>query len=315
MQARLGGAVQLPGRLVVTHAVDLVVREPELAVLGVEVHSHRVADAAREDLAPGAVEGVQADDAADAHLRVEVELLLRRHVERLAHRDVELGVLGADAAHARAMVERLFLFRDQLALAEDLDDRHVRPLVEELGGGEVQHAVVLHDDEKAVLRPAHAVGHLELERGRERLHLVGVSRAGAVGHRPDGGLARADEHHVRRGRDRHHAGIGHDAVELDLEPGRQLDPLQVFPERIGALPRLGNGRDVEIRPGDFELLQLLEVRRRCLRRHGRCDGQDGHQQCADERVHRHGNPLGCWIVRTARLLEPTRCCVPSLGGA
>src|SRR5207248_5208548 len=85
MQARLGGAVQLPGRLVVTHAIDLVVREPELAVLGVEVHSHRVADAAREDLAPGAVEGVQADDAADAHLRAHAVPFLRPHVERLPH--------------------------------------------------------------------------------------------------------------------------------------------------------------------------------------------------------------------------------------
>jgi hypothetical protein len=103
--AGAGDPVQLAGRDVVAHAVDLVVGEPEVAVLRVELDPDRVADAAREDLAVLAV-AVHADDAADALLVVELGLLRGGHVERLAERDVEL-VVRPDAADAGGVVERL----------------------------------------------------------------------------------------------------------------------------------------------------------------------------------------------------------------
>ncbi len=71
------------------------------------------------------------------------------------------------------MVVALLLRRDQLALRHDLDHRDVRAFVEELGGREVEHAVVLGDDQEAVLGPAHAVGVGELQARREGLDLVG----------------------------------------------------------------------------------------------------------------------------------------------
>ena len=58
------------GRRVVTHAVGLVVGEPDGLVLGVDVHADRVAHAACNHLAAGAVEGVHPDHAADAQLFV-----------------------------------------------------------------------------------------------------------------------------------------------------------------------------------------------------------------------------------------------------
>src|SRR3546814_2791436 len=62
---------------VVAHAVDLVVGEPQVAVGGIEVVADRVADAVGVDLTAGAI-GIDADDAADAVLAVELELFGRR---------------------------------------------------------------------------------------------------------------------------------------------------------------------------------------------------------------------------------------------
>src|SRR4051794_24256802 len=76
---------------VVPHAVDLVVREPERLIGGAEVDANRIADPRRVDLAVLSVL-IHADDAADPHLLVEVKLLLRRNVERLPKRDIELVV-------------------------------------------------------------------------------------------------------------------------------------------------------------------------------------------------------------------------------
>src|SRR5690348_410853 len=87
--AGLDGAVELTRRNVVAHAVHLIVAEPERLVLRIEVHADRVADACRVDLAVLSV-AIHPDDPADAPLLVEVGLLWRRYVERLAERDVEL---------------------------------------------------------------------------------------------------------------------------------------------------------------------------------------------------------------------------------
>ena len=114
-------AVDLARRLVVAHAVDLVVGEPELAGLGVEVVADRVADAGGIDLAALAVL-VHPDHAADADLLERLDELGRRHVVRLAERDVELAV-RPDAADPRGVVEALVLGRDQLARG---DHRHRR---------------------------------------------------------------------------------------------------------------------------------------------------------------------------------------------
>ncbi len=71
-----------PGGVVIAHAVDLVVVGPERLVLQIEVHADRVAQSDRIDLAVLAI-AIHADDAADAELAVQVELLLGRYVVRL----------------------------------------------------------------------------------------------------------------------------------------------------------------------------------------------------------------------------------------
>src|SRR5579883_1879719 len=61
----LDGAVELARRLVVAHAVDLVVGEPQGLVLGIEVEADRVANAVGVDFAVLAVP-IHANDSADA---------------------------------------------------------------------------------------------------------------------------------------------------------------------------------------------------------------------------------------------------------
>ena len=111
---------------------------------------------------------------------------------RLTERDVELAV-GADVAHPRRVVVALLVWRDQLALLDDLLDGHVRQLVEELGRRENQNAVLLGDEQKAVRGEADTVGNGELQRRREILDLVGDAVLVAVGDDPDLVLARADK--------------------------------------------------------------------------------------------------------------------------
>ncbi|MCY1542638.1 hypothetical protein D9M68_783960 [compost metagenome] len=144
------------------------------------------------------------------------------------------------------MVERLLLHRDQAALGHHLDHGHVRAFVEELGGGEVEHAVVFDHDEETVLGPAHAVGHLEVERRREGFHLVGRAVTVAVGHGPDACLARAHEEHVGGGCHRHVTRVGHHGVEVDLEARWQLHGLEVGADRVGVLALLRNRRNVQV---------------------------------------------------------------------
>jgi hypothetical protein len=157
------------------------------------------------------------------------------------------------------MVERLLLDRDQLSLAHDFDHGDVRGLVEELGGRKIEHTIVLHDDQETLVGPADAVRDLEVERRREHLHFVGDAVAVAIGHRPDSGLARADEEHVGRGRHRHVPGVRHDGEEIDLEAGGQPDALEVLADRVGIRAGLRHGGNVQIRSRDLELLQLFEI--------------------------------------------------------
>ena len=84
----LGEAVQLVVGQILGPPVPLIVGEPELAGLGMEVEADGVADAAGHDLHAAAVEV----DAADVRVLVGVGLA---DVAGRAHRQVELAV-GAD---------------------------------------------------------------------------------------------------------------------------------------------------------------------------------------------------------------------------
>jgi hypothetical protein len=149
---------------------------------------------------------------------------------------------------------------------------------------------VLGDDQEAVARPAHAVRHLEVERRRERLDLVGDAVAVAVGHGPHGRLARADEQHVGRRRDRHVTRVGDDRVEVDAEAGRQLHFLQVLADRIGVAAGLRDRRDVEVGRRDLHLLQRRQVVGPGLRecRTGN-EQRDGREQRDRHGVGAHGS--------------------------
>ena len=59
------------------------------------------------------------------------------------------------------VVVGLLLRRNQLALRHGFDHRHIAAFIEELGRREVEHPVVLDDEQESVLGPAHAVGHME----------------------------------------------------------------------------------------------------------------------------------------------------------
>ena len=94
------------------------------------------------------------------------------------------------------MVIGLFLDWNQLALWDNLNDGYIGTLVEELGGREVQHTVVLDHDEKAVLGPADGIRVGELQRWGKRLHLVGYAIAISISYRPDRCLARSNKQHI-----------------------------------------------------------------------------------------------------------------------
>ena len=160
-----------------------------------------------------------ADDAADAGLLVELHLLRREHVERLSERDVEL-VVRPDAAHARGVVIGFLLAGNQLTLLHDNEGGDVRAFVEELGCGENKHAVLLGDEQKAVLGEAHPIRDDETDRRRELLDLVGHAVLVAVGDGPHLALARTDERHHALRSDGHVAGIRYDGIKADLEPSR-----------------------------------------------------------------------------------------------
>ena len=283
IHAGLVGAVELAGRLVVTHAVDLVVGEPERLVLRIEVHAHRVAHAGSEHLTVLAFPA-HAHDAADAGLLVEVHLLRRVHVEGLSERDVEL-VVGPDAAHPGGVVVGFFLGRDQLALLHDDEGSDIGAFVEELGGGIDQHAVLLGDEEETILRETHAVGNGKADRGRELLDLVGDTILVAVGDRPHLALAGADERHHALRPDREMAGIRHDGIEPDLESARQLDAGEILLDRVRLGPGLRNLRDVHRRAGGLEVGQLFEIARgRRLRLGQSRPGQHERRGDAQQRV-------------------------------
>ena len=198
------------------------------------------------------------------HFLKPVELFRRRHVERLAERDVEL-VVGADAADPRRVIVALVLLRDQLALRHDRHRDHVRAFIKELRGRIHQHAVLLDDEQKAVLGEARPVGEDEIERRSERLDLLGDADLAAVGHGIDLRLAGADEGDDALRPDRHMARIGNERIEADMEAVRQLDLGQILLDRVGLGAGLRNGRNVGRRAGGLELSELFQIARIVLR--------------------------------------------------
>ena len=159
-------------------------------------------------------------------------LSLARHVERLAELDVEL-LVRPDRADAGGVIVGFVGAGDQLAVLDHIADRDVGALVEEFGCRELPHAVALGDVEEPVLGKTDAVRDDEVERGCEALHLVGGPVLVAIGDRPDGILARADEGDHALRPDGHVPGVGDDRVEIDLEARRQLDLLQVLAQLVG----------------------------------------------------------------------------------
>lgn len=94
------------------------------------------------------------------------------------------------------MVIGLLLDGNQLALWDHFNNGHIRTLVEELGGREVQHPIVLDYNKKAILGPADGIRVGKLQRWGKRLHLVGHTIAVSISYRPDRCFARSNEQHI-----------------------------------------------------------------------------------------------------------------------
>src|SRR5215213_302172 len=286
LHAGLVSAVELARRNVVAHAVHLVIGEPQRLVLRVEVLADRIAHAPGEDFAVLAL-AAHAHDAADAGLLVEIELLRRRHIERLSERDVEL-VVRPNAAGAGGVIVRLLLGRDEIALLHHLERRHVRPLVEELGCREDEHAVLFGDEKETILREADAVWNLECNRRRKFLHLIGDTGLGAVRDRPHLALARAHKRDDALRPNRDVTRIGHESIEINFEPAWQLDLGERFLDRLRFRAGLRDVRHLW-RARLLEVAELFEIarRRRWLseNRRGECkrERRDGA-----ETDHSHG---------------------------
>ena len=176
--ASLGDAVEFARGNGVTHAVDLIVSEPQSLVLRVEVHAHRVAHAVGVNHTIRAI-ALHRNDAANANRAILVKLFLARHVEGLAQRNIQ-AVIGPDAADAGSVVVGLFFNRDQLALLDDRHGNDVIAFIEILGGRIDDDAVALGNVEEAVLREADAMRNLHVERSGEQLHVIRHARLAAV---------------------------------------------------------------------------------------------------------------------------------------
>jgi len=53
------------------------------------------------------------------------------------------------------------------------------------------------------------------------------------------------------------ARVGHDGEKVDLEPRRKLNALEDILDGLGLFTPLRNGRNIQWRPRNLEILQLL----------------------------------------------------------
>ena len=158
----------------------------------------------------------------------------------------------------------------------------------------MQESVRLGNDQETVFGETHTIGVAEFDRWCESLHLSGCIAIVAVGHSPDGGLARADEQHVGGGGNRHVARIRHHGIQVNLETIRQLDLLQIGTNRIRILAFLGDGRNVHAGGGIAHALQrrqvaVLGMGQCCTQA---CDSQG--ERCQFDQF--HNLPLCCWTT-------------------
>ena len=92
----------------------MIVVGPERLVLWIEVHADWIAQPDCINLSILTV-AIHANNAAHPYFAVQIELLLRRHIVRLAELDIEL-VVRSDPANARGVIETFFRFGDKFTL-------------------------------------------------------------------------------------------------------------------------------------------------------------------------------------------------------
>ena len=213
--------VQFAGRGFVAHAVNLVVGPPQAAILGVESQTRGIAQTVQDHLAVAAVT-VEADNAADTGLHVQVLLLGWGHVEGLAQGDVD-AVVRSDCASTRGVVVGLFFRRNQVALLDHGKCHGVRAFGEVFDSGEHHHAVALSDVQETVRRVAQAGRGVELDAGAEVFNCVSDVVHVAVIREVDVLLAGTDPDCGGIAADSNGAGIRHHGEHVNLEAIGQLD--------------------------------------------------------------------------------------------
>ena len=110
MLAHGGLAIDFSRWDVIAHAIDLIVRKPQVAGGGVKVLPYRVADTTCVDFTIAAIL-IYPDDPANAPFTERLQVLLGCNIVGLAQRDVELPV-RANVADPGSVVVTDELFRD-----------------------------------------------------------------------------------------------------------------------------------------------------------------------------------------------------------
>ena len=159
------------------------------------------------------------------------------------------------------MVIAFVFFRDQFALRYDRHRYDVRAFVEEFGCRIHQHAVLLDNEQKSVLRETGTIWNNEIDGRCKRLHLLGHAGLGTIRHRIDLRFARTDKGDDTLRTDRHVTRIGHDRIEPNMEAMRQLDLLQILFQRRGLGAALRHRRNVRRCSCGLELAKLLQIAR------------------------------------------------------
>jgi len=157
------------------------------------------------------------------------------------------------------VVERFLPGRDQLALVHHDSDGDIRTFIEELGGRQHQHAVLLSDVKEPVLGEADAIGNDKIDRRGELLDLVGDAVLVAIGDHPDVLLARAHEGGNALRPDGDVPRIRHDRIKFDLEPVRQFDAFEILAQLIRVFTGLFDGLEIHRGAGRLHPLEFFHI--------------------------------------------------------